>query len=86
MCHIRNSLKRTRSQRIELDSIVLVGLRDFQDGKGDIIHLYSKEHVAQLKNLKEIPSKIQSVTGIDAILNSDEEEEDDETGFDFNQI
>ena len=87
MCHIRNSLKRTRSQRIELDSIVLVGLRDFQDGKGDIIHLYSKEHVAQLKAMKEIPSKIQSVTGIDAILNSeDEEEKNDDTGFDFNQI
>jgi translation initiation factor 1A len=88
MCHIRNSVKKGYNRRIELDSIVLVGLRDFQDGKGDIVYMYSKDQVADLKAQKEIPSKIASVTGVDGILNEGNNQNDDnnDTGFDFEAI
>ena len=87
LCHVRGSVKRGKDRRVELDGIVLVGLRDFQEDKGDIIYLYTKEQIAELKNMKEIPSKIASATGMDAVINNNNENEDDqETGFDFAQI
>jgi translation initiation factor 1A len=83
LCHLRGAVKRGKDRKIEIDAIVLVGLRDFQEGKADIVYLYSKDQVSQLKNLKEIPSKIISATGMDAVIDNDE---NDETGFDFNEI
>jgi len=82
LCHIRGSVKRGKDRKVELDGIVLVGLRDFQDNKGDIIYFYTKDQTIILKNMKEIPSKIASSS---AML-SDTNEEADETGFDFEQI
>lgn len=82
LCHIRGSVKRGKDRKVELDGIVLVGLRDFQDNKGDIIYFYTKEQTIFLKNMKEIPSKIAS----SSIILSDTNEETEETGFDFEQI
>lgn len=77
LCHIRKSIKK---QIVSVDSIVLVGLRDFQDNKGDIIYVYQKEEVYELKKRKEIPdtSNVNNNTDIDM--------DADETGFDFDAI
>lgn len=40
---------------IQRGDIVLVGLREYQDEKADIIHKYTPEEVKNLRNLKEIP-------------------------------
>lgn len=82
MCHLRGALSKNKSKqnRIEIDTVVLVGLRDFQNEKGDIIYVYSKEQVSQLKNMKEIPSKISSENSYEI----DQDEED--SGFIFDEI
>lgn len=77
LCHIRKSIRR---QTVCMGSIVLVGLRDYQDNKGDIILVYSREHVAELKRLKEIPDM--STIGPDVDYN----EENEENEFDFDGI
>lgn len=83
LCHLRGALSKGKSKenRIENDTIVLVGLRSFQDEKGDIIYVYSKEQVAELKSLKEIPSKIASSENSYEV-----EQDDDDNGFVFDEI
>ena len=71
--------------------VVLVSLRDFEDGKCDIIDVYDDNEVRKLKQEKEIPENIQleevnEFGGEDngsyqPVISSDEEEEG-ETQFD----
>jgi translation initiation factor 1A len=42
---------------INRDDVVLLGLRDYQDEKADIIHKFGPEEVQKLKKLGEIPAK-----------------------------
>jgi len=77
MCHIRKTIK--RSEKIVVDSIVLVGLREYQDTKGDIVYVYSREQESILKRTNEIPN----VSNGDAEQDPDDEEE---TGFEFDSI
>lgn len=37
------------------NDIILVGIRDFQEGKVDILHKYPEEHVRQLVEMGEMP-------------------------------
>jgi len=55
MCHVRGKFR--RRVWINRDDIILVGLRDYQDTKADIIHRYSLEEARTLKQLKELPAK-----------------------------
>ena len=82
MCHVRKSIKKQKN-RAENDSIVLVGLRDYQEDKGDIIYIYTKEQVSILKRMKEIPSSTVSASNMDSIEN---DEDEDENGFVFDDI
>ena len=41
---------------INMNDIVIVSLRDFQNDKGDIVHKYTIDETKQLIKLKEIPS------------------------------
>ena len=83
-CHLRGALSKGKSKenRIEVGTVVLIGLRTFQDEKGDIVYVYSKEQVMELKGLKEIPSKI---TTPDSSYEIDNDDEDD-NGFIFDEI
>lgn len=77
LCHLRKTIK--RSEKIVLDSIVLVGLRDYQDSKGDIVYVYSRDQESILKKANEIPN----------LSNNDDKndsENDEDTGFDFDNI
>lgn len=49
---VRGSMKRTK---VQLDDIVLVSLRDFQDDKVDIVLKYKENEICKLKNNGEIP-------------------------------
>ena len=73
---------------VNLMDVVLVSLRDFEDGKCDIIDVYDENEVRKLKQCKELPQHIQldeinEFTGEDnssyqPIITSSEEENDDE--------
>ena len=67
--HLRGKMK--KRQWINKDDTVLVGLRDYQDNKADIIHKYTPEEVNKLTSLKEIVN---------------EQVKDDECVFTFDEI
>ena len=54
MCHIRGKLM--KRVWISVGDILLIGLRDFQDDKADVVHKYSLDESKKLKTLGEIPS------------------------------
>lgn len=59
LCVIRNKMRRGRRNRITEGDIVLITLRDFQDDKADIIHVYNTDEVKKLKKICEIPDDIE---------------------------
>lgn len=61
---------------INLSDFVLVGLRDFQDAKCDILLKYTTEEVRNLKSYGELPE------GTSLTLKVEEEEEDSFIDFD----
>lgn len=64
--------------------IVLVGLRDFQEGKADIIHKYTAEEARNLQSYGELPATARiNQTAIDMALEGGEEED---MGFDFDEV
>lgn len=79
LCHIR---KKVRRDIVQLDSIVLVGLRDYQDGKADIIFVYNREEINELKKLNEIPENV----GLGKAVGDEQDNDDNEIGYDFDQI
>ena len=56
MCHIRGKMR--KKVWINVDDIILVGLRDFQDERADVILKYSPDEVRSLKAYKELPENI----------------------------
>ena len=57
-CHIRGQMK--RRVWINNDDIILVGLRDYQDEKADVILKYTADEVRTLKEYQEIPDNIKA--------------------------
>ncbi len=53
LCHIRGKFR--KRVWINAGDIVLLGLREYQDGKADVIHRYSPEEARTLKAYGEIP-------------------------------
>jgi translation initiation factor 1A len=79
LCHLRKKIK--RDERIQLGSIVLVGLRDYQDSKGDIIFVYTREDEMELRKMEEIPSDSKDDLG-----NEEDDMGDDKGSFNFEDI
>lgn len=77
--NVRTNKKKKRKTPLEVGSIVMVGVRDYQDDKGDIIYHYRSEEAAELKKMGLITK-----TGLDMEFCSDDEEDD--IGFDFDSI
>lgn len=77
LCHLRKSAK--KMGRVEVESIVLVGLRDFQEGKGDILYTYHIDQAKMLKREGHIP-KTKTANDFEEV------EEEEESGFDFDEI
>ena len=56
LCHIRGKLR--KKVWINQSDIILVGLRDYQDAKADVILKYSAEEARDLKSYGELPESI----------------------------
>jgi len=82
LCKIRG--KMMRRVWIGKDDIILVGLRDFEDGKADVILKYTLDESRQLQAYGELPNtaKLNDADGGDAADGVQFGEEDD-VQFDF---
>ena len=54
LCIIRGNMRKKSVFFIRKGDTVLISLRDYQDNKADIIHLYNDDEVRSLKAYKEI--------------------------------
>ena len=73
LCHVRGKLR--KKVWINLNDLVLLSVRDFDNSRGDIIHKYTINEEKQLKKMKFIPS-VEIVNG--------KMEQNDDIGFDNN--
>lgn len=80
LCHIRGKMR--KRVWINVGDIVLIGLRDFQDSKGDIIQKYYFEEARILKAYGELPVNIfiNDASQLDSTVNTNEIKD---PGFDF---
>ena len=56
LCHIRGKLR--KKVWINQSDIILVGLRDYQDAKADVILKYSADEARNLKSYGEFPDTV----------------------------
>ncbi|CAM9209332.1 unnamed protein product, partial [Ectocarpus fasciculatus] len=71
---------------INTGDIVLVGLREFEAEKCDIIHKYTTDEARSLQAYGELPATARiNQTAIDLALEGENEDEDD-VGFDFDGV
>ncbi|WKY06242.1 hypothetical protein Q1695_006441 [Nippostrongylus brasiliensis] len=71
VCHIRGKLR--KKVWINTGDIILVGLRDYQDDKGDVILKYTPDEARRLKERNELPEH--------AKINENDEQEEGEIEF-----
>lgn len=76
MGHIRGKLR--KKVWMSQGDIILVSLRDFQDGQCDVIHKYNSDEARTLKNVGELPenAKINETDTFGA-------DEDEDVNFEF---
>ena len=79
LCHIRGKMR--KKVWVNAGDIVLVGLRDFQDGKADVILKYMADEARSLKAYGELPDSIR-VNETDTF---DEDRGENEDYFDFDE-
>ena len=77
LCHIRGKMH--KKVWIAAGDIILVGLRDYQDDKADVILKYMPDEARLLKAYGELPDTTRLNEGIGAGL----DEEDDATANDY---
>jgi len=77
LCHIRGKLR--KKVWINQSDIVLVGLRDYQDAKADVILKYSSDEARNLKSYGEFP---ESVKINETVQFGEDGNEDNEIEFD----
>ncbi|KAB7495476.1 UNVERIFIED_CONTAM: hypothetical protein RMT77_001162 [Armadillidium vulgare] len=89
LCHIRGKLR--KKVWINQGDIILLGLRDYQDKKADVILKYNADEARNLKSYGEIPESVkvnENATfvedGMDDDITFDEySEEEEDAGADF---
>jgi translation initiation factor 1A len=79
ICHIRGKFR--KRVWINVGDIILIGLREFQDGKGDVIHKYTPEEARTLKAYGELPQSM--VIGGDGAAGADDEANADKDAVGF---
>lgn len=88
LCHIRGKFK--KRVWISTGDIVLISLRDFEDGKADIIHKYTSDEANILKEQKEISFAEQDTKALlstsNDFLNDSNDENDDQLLVDISTI
>lgn len=76
LCHIRGKLR--KKVWINQGDIILVGLRDYQDAKADVIFKYTPDEARNLKTYGEFPESVR----INDTVTFVEGDMDDEIEFD----
>ncbi|CAL9218426.1 unnamed protein product [Arabidopsis halleri] len=71
LCHIRGTLH--KKVWISAGDIILVGLRDYQDDKADVIHKFMPDEARSLKEHGELPKNIRLNEGVVGDLNEDDD-------------
>lgn len=72
-----------RANQVAVDSVVLVGLRDFSEKTVDIIHVYDSAEIRQLKKSGQFVEESFRPRDEDGQANADQE---DDNPFDFEEI
>uniref|UniRef100_A0A7S0BT27 Eukaryotic translation initiation factor 4C n=1 Tax=Rhodosorus marinus TaxID=101924 RepID=A0A7S0BT27_9RHOD len=80
LCHIRGKMR--KKVWVNTGDIVLIGLRDFQDQKADIILKYSPDEARSLKHYNEIPDS----TALNEALSDNEDQGDLDIVFDYDDV
>jgi len=81
--HIRGKMR--KKVWITAGDIVLVGKRDFQDEKVDIVHKYSADEARNLKQYGELPETARiNETAVDMAMAGDDDDAD--LGIDFDDM
>lgn len=78
LCHIRGKMR--KKVWVNAQDIVLVGLREYQDGKCDVILKYSPDEARALIKYGEIPD----TTTVSENVEGGEGEEEGDVAFEFN--
>merc|ERR1719495_426673 len=78
LCHIGGKLR--KKVWINQSDIVLIGLRDYQDAKADVILKYSADEARNLKSYGEFPESVK----INETVTFGDEQMDD--GIDFEEV
>ena len=77
--------KYPKSQISKQGDIVLIGLREFQPDRADVIHKYTTEEARNLQAFGELPASANiNRTAVDIAMEGSEGEED--MGFDFDEV
>ena len=79
LCHIRGKLR--KRVWIGVGDIILLGLREFQDQKADIILKYDGDEARSLKAYGELPETVQINAGTEMLVG----EEFGDDNFDFDE-
>jgi len=77
LCHIRGKMR--KRVWVNQGDIILIGLRDFQDEKADVIKKYNAEEARRLKKEGHLHSEWE----VDDGAHDDRAMKDEDVGFDF---
>ena len=84
LCHIRGKMR--KKVWVAAGDIILIGLRDFQDEKADVIHKYNADEARNLKTYGELPTTARiNETAVDMAM-ADGGEGEDDCAFEFDEI
>lgn len=72
-CHIRGKMR--KKVWVSAGDIVLVSMREFQDGKGDVILKYTADEARSLKTLGQLPESV--------VINDTADGDDVDGGIEF---
>ena len=81
LCHIRGKLR--KRVWIGVGDIILLGLREFQDQKADVLLKYDGDEARALKSYGELPESVQINAGADSMTDGIAFENDSSDNFDF---
>lgn len=70
--HIRGAFR--KKVWMKTGDLVLVSLRDYQDGKADVVHVYKPDEMRMLRSYNELPERF-GKTGDDAAIAENDESE-----------
>ena len=75
-CQVRGNMRNRKF--VNIGDVVIACLRDFQDDKGDIVHVYNNDEIRLLKTTGKLLLEVKQ--------KKEDSENEDENGFDFESI